>query len=208
MVTILVTGFGPFPGAAFNPTGPLVKRLAGLRRPALADAKIVAHVFATSYATVDRELPELIARYKPDALLMFGLAPRGKTLRVETRAQNSLALLPDAAGATSGLNAISTGVSSSLALPNPARKLFGALRSARVPTVISRDAGCYLCNYLCWRAAEAASAGNRLRVAAFVHVPQIRRGARRPRSNPRLSLDDLVRAGGRVLRTLVAEARR
>ena len=27
-VTILVTGFGPFPGAPFNPTGPLVKQLA------------------------------------------------------------------------------------------------------------------------------------------------------------------------------------
>ncbi|HZD90599.1 MAG TPA: pyroglutamyl-peptidase I, partial [Pseudolabrys sp.] len=28
MTTILVTGFGPFPGAPFNPTVPLVRRLA------------------------------------------------------------------------------------------------------------------------------------------------------------------------------------
>ena len=28
MTTILVTGFGPFPGAPFNPTAPLVERLA------------------------------------------------------------------------------------------------------------------------------------------------------------------------------------
>jgi pyroglutamyl-peptidase len=41
--TILVTGFGPFPGAPFNPTGPLVERLARLRRPALANTKIVLH---------------------------------------------------------------------------------------------------------------------------------------------------------------------
>ena len=58
-VTILVTGFGPFPGAPFNPTGPLVERLARLRRPGLADMKIVAHVFPTSYAAVDRDLPKL-----------------------------------------------------------------------------------------------------------------------------------------------------
>ena len=32
-VTILVTGFGPFPGAPFNPTGPLVTCLARFRRP-------------------------------------------------------------------------------------------------------------------------------------------------------------------------------
>lgn len=82
MTTILVTGFGPFPGAPFNPTGPLVERLARLRRPALASVAIVPYVFQTSYAAVDRDLPKLIAKHKPDALLMFGLAPRTKTLRI------------------------------------------------------------------------------------------------------------------------------
>ena len=99
MPTILVTGFGPFPGAPFNPTGPLVKRLARTRRPALADFKIVAHVFPTSYAAVDRELPRLIAKYRPNAILMFGLAPRAKTIRIETHAHNTVALLPDVGGA-------------------------------------------------------------------------------------------------------------
>ena len=97
-VTILVTGFGPFPGAPFNPTGPLVERLARLRRPALADIKIIPHVFPTSYAAVDRELPKLIAEHKPRALLMFGLAARTKSLRIEMRARNALALLPDVSG--------------------------------------------------------------------------------------------------------------
>src|SRR4029077_15070387 len=54
-LTILVTGFGPFPGARFNPTGPLVQKLARLRRPSLADVKIIAHVFPTGYAAIDRE---------------------------------------------------------------------------------------------------------------------------------------------------------
>ncbi|MFZ2160315.1 MAG: pyroglutamyl-peptidase I, partial [Bradyrhizobium sp.] len=31
---ILITGFGPFPGAPHNPTQPLVARLLRLRRPA------------------------------------------------------------------------------------------------------------------------------------------------------------------------------
>ena len=75
-----------------------MQRLARLRRPALADVTLIAHVFATSYAAVERELPALIARHKPDALLMFGLAPRAKLLRVETRARNALALLPDVGG--------------------------------------------------------------------------------------------------------------
>ena len=104
--TILVTGFGPFPGAPFNPTGLLAQRVTRARRPALADVKIVTHIFPTSYAAVDRELPALIAKHKPDALLMFGLAPRARGLRVETRARNALALLPDAGGASLGRRAI------------------------------------------------------------------------------------------------------
>jgi pyroglutamyl-peptidase len=206
-VTILVTGFGPFPGAPFNPTGPLAERLARLRRPALADVKIVAHAFPTSYAAVDRDLPTLIARHKPDALLMFGLAPRGKTLRIETRARNAVALLPDVSGQSLRRNLIVPGGPAALSLPAQARHLFAGGRTARVPIVLSRDAGRYLCNYLCWRAAEAA-ARNGMRVAAFVHVPPVARTSRRPGNRRRVTLDDLSRAGSRFLVAVAAAARR
>lgn len=205
--TILVTGFGPFPGAPFNPTGPLVERLARLRRPALADWTIVTHVFQTSYAAIDRELPKLIAKHKPDALLMFGLAPRAKTLRIETRARNVLASLPDASGQTLRRNLIARGDPSTLLLPAQARHLFAAAQTARVPIMFSRDAGRYLCNYLCWRAAEAA-ARNGPRLAAFVHVPLISRTARRPSKRRLLTLDELSRAGGRFLVAIATAARR
>jgi hypothetical protein len=42
---ILVTGFEPFPGAPYNPTQPLVRRLARLHRPALADVELSDHIF-------------------------------------------------------------------------------------------------------------------------------------------------------------------
>src|ERR1700732_2572996 len=94
---ILVTGFGPFPGAPFNPTEPLVKRLTGLRRPAFADVELTGHIFHVTYATVDRELPELVARHRPQALLMFGLANRTDHIRDKTRARNAVTTtFPDA----------------------------------------------------------------------------------------------------------------
>ena len=58
---ILITGFGPFPGAPFNPTQPLVARLLRLRRPALGDVELSGHIFPVTYSAVDRELPELLA---------------------------------------------------------------------------------------------------------------------------------------------------
>lgn len=198
-LTILVTGFGPFPGAPFNPTGPLVKRLARLRRPVLADVKIIPHIFPTRYAAVDRDLPALIARHKAHALLMFGLATRAKTLRVETRARNTLTLLADASGVSPRRHAIAAGVAPANPMPAPTRFLLAAIRSTGVPAMLSRDAGRYLCNYLCWRAAETARKKGGPRLAAFVHIPAIARGARRPGKRRRLTADDLARAGANLL---------
>ena len=210
MPTILVTGFGPFPGAPFNPTGPLVKRLARLRRPALANVTIVAHIFPTSYASVDRDLPALIAQHKPDALLMFGLATRTPHLRIETRAHNMLSLIPDADGAAPRTATIANGGPGALALSMPARRLLAAARDARLPATLSRDAGRYLCNYLCWRAAEAARRPGGPWLTAFVHVPKLRpAGVPRARAKKGLlSLPDLVRAGRAILRATAAAARR
>ena len=73
---ILVTGFGPFPGAPYNPTQPLVARLTRLRRPAFTDVELSSHIFPVTYKAVDRELPLALQKHKPHALLMFGLAGR------------------------------------------------------------------------------------------------------------------------------------
>src|SRR5262245_19412999 len=205
MTTVLLTGFGPFPGAPFNPTGRLVERLVRLRRPALAGVTIVPHIFQTSYETVDRELPHLIATHKPDALLMFGLAPRAKTLRIETRARNALAILPDVSGQSLRRNLIVHGGPSAVTLPAQARHLFSAGRGARIPLVLSRDAGRYLCNYLCWRAAEA-SGQNGPRIISFIHVPPVARFAGRPDKRRRLTFNDLLRAGSNFLVAIAAAA--
>ena len=215
MPTILVTGFGPFPGAPYNPTIKLVHALAKLRRPALAETRIVTHVFETSYAAVDRELPALIAQHKPDALLMFGLHSRAKAIRIETRARNALALLPDATGKVLRRGVIAPDGAAARTMPMPARRLLAAAHEANVPSVLSRDAGRYLCNYLCWRVSLSG-----VRLAAFVHVPKVARFARplKKELDPRLRGDDrnlrrftaadLARVGEKVLVALNAAVNR
>jgi pyroglutamyl-peptidase len=206
VTTILISGFGPFPGAPFNPTTPLVQHLARLRRPRLRDVRLVGHVFETSYAAVDRDLPELIAQHRPDALLMFGVATRRKQLSIETRARNALALLPDASGSVLARRTIAPGASD-LRLPAPHRLVLTAARSARAPAQLSRDAGRYLCNYLCWRGASSVKAGGP-KLAAFIHVPQLPRAKRRSRPGRHLTSADLARAGEAILLALAAEVRR
>jgi pyroglutamyl-peptidase len=155
---ILVTGFGPFPGAPYNPTQALVARLTRLRRPAFTDVELSSHIFPVTYQAVDRELPLALAKHKPHAILMFGLAGRTKYLRIETRARNAVTMLwPDAAQTRARKGSISDGADAQRFGPHTA-KLLRAAKGTGLDARASRDAGSYLCNYLSWRAIEPAMA--------------------------------------------------
>src|SRR5258708_33928589 len=86
--TILITGFGPFPGTPFNPSEPLAIELARRRHPAFASVRRVVHVFRVTYEAVDQELPALIVREKPPGLIMCGVASDNKPVRIEARGAN------------------------------------------------------------------------------------------------------------------------
>lgn len=199
---ILITGFGAFPGAPHNPTVPLVDRLLRLRRPAFDDVELSSHIFHVTYATIDREVPSLLAKHRPHALLMFGLAARTPYLRVETRARNAITTIwPDADGTRVRKGSIAPGADALLFGPQTA-KLQRAALATGIDARSSRDAGSYLCNYLSWRAIEAAQRGEGPRLAAFVHVPLLARDgtARVPGG---ITLEALVDAGEAMLGEMI-----
>jgi pyroglutamyl-peptidase len=206
---ILITGFGPFPGAPYNPTMPLVARLTRLRRPAFSDVELSGHIFPVTYAAVDRELPQLLAKHRPHALLMFGLASRTPHLRIETRARNAVTMLwPDADHTSIRKGSIAGGADATMFGPHTARLLRAALGTG-IDARASRDAGSYLCNYLSWRAIEAVDADNGPRLAAFVHVPLLPRdGSSTRKSSTRITLEQLVDAGEAMLLEMVRLTRR
>ncbi len=202
---ILITGFGPFPGAPFNPTMPLVKRLTQLRRPALGGVDLIGHIFHVTYATVDRELPALIAQHRPQGLLMFGLADRTAHVRVETRARNAVTtLFPDADRTRARKGSIVSGANALIFGPHTAKLLRAAVGTG-IDARASRDAGSYLCNYLSWRAIEAAGKDNGPALAAFVHIPLLARGgvSQRKRTAHRIRLEEIVDAGEAMLLEMV-----
>ena len=206
---ILITGFGPFPGAPYNPTQPLVARLTRLRRPAFSDVELSSHIFPVTYKAVDRELPLAVADHRPHALLMFGLASRAGYVRIESRARNAVTMLwPDAAHTHARKGSISDGAGAKMFGP-PTAKLLRAAVGTGLDARASRDAGSYLCNYLSWRAIEAVNAANGPRLAAFVHIPPLARGgAVRRRGMPRITLEELVDAGEAMLLEMLRLARR
>ena len=206
---ILITGFGPFPGAPYNPTQPLVARLLRLRRPAFSDVELSGHIFPVSYRAVDRELPQMLAKHRPQTLLMFGLASRTPYVRIETRARNAITTLwPDADHLRVRKGSIAGGADAMTFGPHTA-KLLRVARATGIDARASRDAGSYLCNYLSWRAIEATCGDSGPRLTAFVHVPPLARDAARQRKGAaqRVTLEELVDAGEAMLLEMVRLAR-
>lgn len=96
--TILVTGFGPFPGMPRNPSASAATRCAASPRWRILGIDARSRILTTSYAALARELDPALAA-SPDAVLMIGVAGRAKRVRVERRATSRRStLFADAAG--------------------------------------------------------------------------------------------------------------
>jgi pyroglutamyl-peptidase len=165
-VKLLLTAFGPFPGARENPTPALIAALTCRRMQGLS---LVTHVFRTAHAEVTADLPGLIARHRPDAVILFGLAGRTHAIRIETTAHNGTDRRKrDAAGKRPPDTHLAVApMLRRTSLPAPA--ILRAVRRAGVAVRLSHDAGRYLCNVSYWHALAP-----RCPPAIFVHVPPAR----------------------------------
>jgi len=211
MITVLVVGFGPFPGAPRNPSAEFVRALGKRRRPALAGIRIVTAALPTSYAAVRDELPKLLETHNPDTVLFFGLASRARFLRIERRAVNAVTgFYPDATRTKSATRNLMPGMPAELRIRADVVRLVSAARATGIDARLSRDAGRYICNAALYRTLHAARQGGRPHLVAFAHIPRPRRRARIDAKcgRPRPTMDMLVRAGEAVLVALAAQARR
>jgi pyroglutamyl-peptidase len=170
-VTVLVTGFGAFPGAAKNPTAALIDKLAAhkarLRR---LDIKLELHVLPVVYADIGPKLQCLVDEIEPDIILHFGLAARRKSINVETRAVNRIGMLhPDALGARCMEGTVIAGKPHILRATFPVSHLTAALRRDGIANRVSINAGDYICNQTLYLSLSRAHA----HMAGFIHVPKI-----------------------------------
>jgi len=168
--SLLIAGFGAFPGHAVNPAQKIVERLAR-RKNAFGLAGIDLHVavLPVEYSALSPSLCRLFVEKMPDAVLLLGVAARRKTLSVETVARNRVSLLrPDAARQRAWSRFIVHGGPATLPSPCPAARLVALARKSGISARLSRDCGDYLCNESLYLSLLMD------RRASFVHLPDWR----------------------------------
>ncbi|MBS0233122.1 MAG: pyroglutamyl-peptidase I [Proteobacteria bacterium] len=167
--TVLLTGFGPFPGVRVNASAALVRHLARVARGRLPAFRFAAAILPTEWARAPRRIETLYQRYHPVLALHFGVASGAHGIRLEAEGRNFCRPFHDAVGELP--------MAATLCAAGPAQRratidvplIADALNRRGWRCSISNDAGGYLCNAVLYHSLTIAG-GHGCRVG-FIHVP-------------------------------------
>ena len=164
MKRLLLTGFGPFPGAPKNPTAEIVQNLATL---SLGETQLFTYILPVIWRDAQARMAALISETKPDVILHLGLATQRRIIGVETRARNeSSRLHPDAENICRPSGTIDPqGPGLRLARLDCAR-VVETLRASGLEAELSDDAGDYICNHTLY-----LSLSSSVPHVGFIHLP-------------------------------------
>jgi pyroglutamyl-peptidase len=171
MARVLLTGFGPFPGAPVNPSAWLAEALP--ERLSSLDGELHARVLPTEWKAVASLTQTLHDTLQPHVTIHFGLSQSTRAFRIERSAYNRVSPRADAAGALPRCPAILQKGQARLDTSLPASALSAHLRELGFPAAPSRSAGRYLCNFLYYLSLDWAARHARGALVLFVHIPPL-----------------------------------
>jgi pyroglutamyl-peptidase len=172
-VRILVTGFGPFPGAPVNPSEVLIRQFRERGVDLGADVVLEAVLLETSYLAAQAALTDIGAAASPDIALHFGLARSAKGFRLERTARNVVSCTsPDAAGYLPRSSAIHSG-KQTFQTSLPLDRIHRELSVRNIPVEFSDDAGAYVCNFIFYCARGGLFGAFGATMCGFIHLPYL-----------------------------------
>ncbi|MGW7532844.1 pyroglutamyl-peptidase I [Amycolatopsis sp. NPDC054798] len=178
-MTVLLTGFAPFAGAATNPSW---------QAASLAAARRTDTVAVELPCEFDASLPALraaISAHRPELVVCAGLAGGREHVTPERVAINLIdARIPDNAGAQPIDVPVVAGGPSAYFTTLPVKAAVAAIESAGLPAAVSYTAGTYVCNQVFYGLMHLIATEFPGLRGGFVHVPE----------EARLPLDSTARA--------------
>ena len=169
--TIVLTGFGPFPGIPYNASATLVPRLADATRARFPTYRTVYEVLPTDWRESPARLRRLIGKGNIVLALHFGVSKSADGFVLELVGRNQNAERCDASGSLPPSESVLEYGPDLLTCTLPAERICARLKGLGLPCSTSNDAGSYLCNALLYHSLTVAHAAGEPYLAGFVHIP-------------------------------------
>ena len=196
---VLIIGFGPFESVTSNPSQRVVEHFAKIGLPG---NELTTRVLRVSYAEAAAEVPNLIARHRPEVAVLLGVDKRADRLKLERLAYNRTGRA-DVDGFVPESGSLREGGPASYESNCNIEHLVGRLNLAGVPANPSDSAGTYLCNGAYYWALHTIAEESLATLCVFLHIPPDDLTPPAPDVNPtplqrtvdgvRIVLDDLVK---------------
>jgi pyroglutamyl-peptidase len=191
VITVLLTGFEPFDGAAENPSRRLVLAFAEEQAP--AGTRIVADILPVTYARAGTALREAVRRWEPDVVIATGLAGGRPEISVERVAINiDDARIPDNAGERRVDTPVEPEGPAAYFSTLPIKAVTAAMHEAGVPAQVSQTAGTFLCNHIFYRACHIGATERPGMRAGFLHLPWLPEQAAGRKGEPSMALSAML----------------
>ncbi len=165
---VLVTGFEPFGKEKINPSWEALRKLPD----EISGAKIIKKQLPVTFKGVKALLPELIVEMEPDIVILTGQAGGRPNIAVERVAINVMdSTREDNEGYKPEDEPIFEDAPAAYFATIPIKRIVKALRSERIPAMVSNSAGTYVCNTAMFTALHTIAIRNLSVKAGFIHVP-------------------------------------
>lgn len=201
-MTVLLSGFEPFDGAATNASWRAVSVLRDVWDGA---EPLVAVELPCTFAGAWPALRAAIEEHRPRVVVAVGLAGGTAAVRLERVAINVIdARIPDNAGSAPVDVPVVEDGPAAYFTTLPLKPALVAVREAGVPVAVSSTAGTYVCNATFYDLARWAHGQDDVR-AGFVHVPAVSEPGAPAPDGGSLPLATLVRALRVVVETALSD---
>lgn len=187
---VLLTGFEPFGGASFNPSGAVVEEIGA---DGINGVEIITAVLPVEFKRSAEILIDLIKTHQPSVVISLGQAEGRDFIGPEQVAINLAdARIADNAGVKLENQKVDPNAADGYFSTLPIRAIVGAISALGINAKVSYSAGAFICNEIFFTAQSFLQAS--AVISGFIHLPLAPNQSPEFPGLPTMPLEDQVAA--------------
>ena len=187
---VLLTGFEPFGGASFNPSGAVVQEIG---RHGIDGVEIITAVLPVEFKRSAEILIDLIKTHQPSVVISLGQAEGRDFIGPEQVAINlANARIADNAGVKLENQKVDPNAADGYFSTLPIRAIVDAISALGINAKVSYSAGAFICNEIFFTAQSFLQASTV--ISGFIHLPLAPNQSPEFPGLPTMPLEDQVAA--------------